>query len=94
MGHEQAWRHAYGWRAMSRRFLGSRIQVPVWLVANLGYRFYSRHLADFYNCDWILGQQSVHSDRDSGAPKRPENKPSAPAAPTRPDSGSMAARKR
>ena len=35
---------------------GSRIQVPIWLVANLGYRFYAHHLRDFYNCDWFIGQ--------------------------------------
>jgi hypothetical protein len=28
----------------------------VWMVTNLGYRFYAHHLRDFYNCDWILGQ--------------------------------------
>jgi hypothetical protein len=22
----------------------------------MGYRFYSHHLKDFYNCDWIIGQ--------------------------------------
>jgi radical SAM superfamily enzyme YgiQ (UPF0313 family) len=56
-GHEQAWKHAYSMRSMARRFLGSRIQVPVWWIANLGYRFYAHHLHDFYNCDWIIGQQ-------------------------------------
>lgn len=55
-GHEQAWKHTYSYSAMARRFLKSRIQAPVWWVANMGYRFYSHHLHDFYNCDWILGQ--------------------------------------
>ena len=55
-GHEQAWKHTYSYTAMATRFLKSRIQAPVWWVANIGYRFYSHHLHDFYNCDWILGQ--------------------------------------
>jgi len=55
-GHEQAWKYAYSAQSLVRRFLGSRIQVPVWWIANLGYRFYAHHLHDFYNCDWITGQ--------------------------------------
>jgi len=58
-GHEQAWKHTYSARSMMRRFLGSRIQPPVWWMANLGYRFYAHHLHDFYNCDWIVGQQAA-----------------------------------
>ena len=56
-GHEAAWRHAYSAGSMARRFLGSRIQAPVWWLANFGYRFYAHHLHDFYNCDWIVGQR-------------------------------------
>lgn len=55
-GHEQAWKYTYSIPNMTRRFLGSRIQVPVWWVTNVGYRFYAHHLKDFYNCDWITGQ--------------------------------------
>jgi radical SAM superfamily enzyme YgiQ (UPF0313 family) len=55
-GHEQAWKYAYSAPSMVRRFLGSRIQAPVWWIANLGYRFYAHHLHSFYNCDWITGQ--------------------------------------
>jgi radical SAM superfamily enzyme YgiQ (UPF0313 family) len=57
-GHEKAWKHSYSIPSMTRRFLGSRIQVPVWWVTNIGYRFYANHLKDFYNCDWIMGQMS------------------------------------
>jgi radical SAM superfamily enzyme YgiQ (UPF0313 family) len=57
-GHEQAWKYTYSLPNMARRFLGSRIQVPVWWVTNIGYRFYAHHLKDFYNCDWIMGQVS------------------------------------
>lgn len=56
-GHEQAWRHAYAYRSIARRLLGSRVQTPVAVVSNLGYRFYAHHLHDFYNCDWIIGQR-------------------------------------
>ena len=38
-GHEQAWKYAYSWGSMARRFWGARIQVPVWVVDNVGYRF-------------------------------------------------------
>ena len=55
-GHEQAWKHTYSYRAMAARFLKSRIQAPVWWIANMGYRFYAHHLHNFYNCDWIIGQ--------------------------------------
>jgi hypothetical protein len=55
-GHEQAWKYTYSIPNMARRFVGSRIQAPVWWVANVGYRFYAHHLRDFYNCDWITGQ--------------------------------------
>ncbi len=58
-GHERAWKHAYSARSLARRFLGSRIQPPVWWLANLGYRFYAHHLHDFYNCDWIVGQRAA-----------------------------------
>jgi len=55
-GHEKAWKYTYSYSAMATRYLKSRIQTPVWWVANLGYRFYSHHLKDFYNCDWITDQ--------------------------------------
>ncbi len=53
-GHERAWKYSYSVPSMARRFAASRIQAPVWVVANLGYRFYANHLQDFYNCDWIM----------------------------------------
>jgi radical SAM superfamily enzyme YgiQ (UPF0313 family) len=66
-GHERAWRYAYSMGSMARRFLGSRIQIPVWWLANLGYRFYAHHLHDFYNCDWIVGQRAdLRSPRPLG----------------------------
>lgn len=58
LGHEQAWRHAYRYCSIARRLLGSRIQIPVAIASNLGYRYYAHHLDNFYNCDWIIGQRS------------------------------------
>jgi len=55
-GHERAWKYAYRWRSIARRIAGSRTQVPISIMANLGYRFYAHNLHRFYNCDWILGQ--------------------------------------
>ena len=55
-GHERAWKYCYSARSIAQRLLGSRIQIPIWVIANLGYRFYAYHLRDFYNCDWIIGR--------------------------------------
>lgn len=55
-GHEMAWKYTYSCRSILERFLKSRVQIPVWWIANLGYRYYAHHLHDFYNCDWIIGQ--------------------------------------
>ncbi|MCP5304193.1 MAG: B12-binding domain-containing radical SAM protein [Chromatiaceae bacterium] len=58
-GHEAAWRHAYRYRSIARRLFGARIQLPIAIASNLGYRFYAHHLHDFYNCDWVIGQRSA-----------------------------------
>lgn len=55
-GHEAAWRHAYKASSIARRLARSRIQLPISIAANMGYRFYARHLHDHYNCDWFVGQ--------------------------------------
>jgi len=57
-GHEQAWKHAYSAMGIARRLARSRIQLPISIVANLGYRFYAHNLHKFYNCDWFIGQRS------------------------------------
>jgi radical SAM superfamily enzyme YgiQ (UPF0313 family) len=54
-GHERAWRSVYSWRSIARRLAGSRTQLPLALMANLGYRYYARHLATHYTCDWPIG---------------------------------------
>lgn len=58
-GTEWVWKQTYSYRSIAKRLLGSRIQLPLALAANLGYRFYAHHLHNYYNCDWMLGQQST-----------------------------------
>ena len=53
-GTEQAWRHVYAWSSIARRLRKSPAPWPVRIMANLGYRYYARHLDRFYNCDWIV----------------------------------------
>lgn len=57
-GHERAWKLAYRYRSIARRILGSRTQIPISIMANLGYRFYAYHLHQFYTCDWFIGQRA------------------------------------
>lgn len=54
-GTERAWKTTYSYGSIARRLLGSRVQLPVSVGANLGYRFYAHHLNTFYTCDWTLG---------------------------------------
>ncbi|MBL8113049.1 MAG: B12-binding domain-containing radical SAM protein [Acidobacteria bacterium] len=49
-GTERAWKKAYSYSGVARRLLASRLQLPVSLAANLGYRFYAHNLSRFYNC--------------------------------------------
>jgi len=49
-GTERVWKSVYGLKSMARRLLGSRIQLPVSIAANLGYRFYAHNLSRFYTC--------------------------------------------
>lgn len=58
-GHERAWRSVYAWSAIAKRLGKSRTQLPLALTANLGYRFYARHLHTHYTCDWPIGQQEA-----------------------------------
>ncbi|UCH27361.1 MAG: B12-binding domain-containing radical SAM protein [Trueperaceae bacterium] len=51
-GTEWAWKETYRYRSIFKRLAGARIQLPVTLAANLGYRFYARHLHRYYTCDW------------------------------------------
>jgi hypothetical protein len=53
-GTERAWKQTYSYRGMFRRLAGSRVQLPIAIPANLGYRFYAHHLNQYYTCDWSL----------------------------------------
>lgn len=54
----RAWRKTYSYASIIKRLAGARIQLPVALSANLGYRFYAHNLHRYYTCDWQLGLQS------------------------------------
>lgn len=49
---ERAWRRTYRLAGIAKRLAGARVQLPVALAANLGYRHYARNLHRFYTCDW------------------------------------------
>jgi radical SAM superfamily enzyme YgiQ (UPF0313 family) len=55
---EWAWKKSYSYRSIAKRLSGARIQLPLALAANLGYRFYAYHLHEYYNCDWLVGDRS------------------------------------
>ncbi|HJL75505.1 MAG TPA: radical SAM protein, partial [Candidatus Marinimicrobia bacterium] len=55
IGHESAWKYTYSFSGIWKRILGSGIQIPISILANMGYRFYANHLHSYYNCDWITG---------------------------------------
>jgi len=54
-GHERAWRSVYSYRSIARRLASSRTQLPIAIMANLGYRYYAYHLESHYTCDWPIG---------------------------------------
>ena len=53
-GTERAWKATYSYRSIARRLWGARLQLPVAIPANLGYRFYADRLHRYYTCDWAL----------------------------------------
>ena len=53
-GTERAWKKTYSYRSIARRLWGARMQLPVAIPANLGYRFYAHRLHRYYTCDWAL----------------------------------------
>ena len=63
-GHERAWKAAYSRRAIFKRISKARVQIPISIAANLGYRFYAHHLHTHYNCDYPLARGGA------GAPER------------------------
>ena len=53
-GTRRAWLQAYSYTGMARRIFASPAPRMVAVAANLGYRYYARHLDRFYTCDWPL----------------------------------------
>ncbi|MBR0660648.1 B12-binding domain-containing radical SAM protein [Neoroseomonas oryzicola] len=62
-GNRAAWRRAYSWRGIWRRYRDTTAATGLYLAANLGYRHYARNLDRFYTCDWFVG-----SDAGSAGP--------------------------
>lgn len=58
-GTEWAWKQTYRYRSIARRLLNARVQLPLTIPANLGYRFYAYQLHRYYTCDWMIGPQTV-----------------------------------
>jgi radical SAM superfamily enzyme YgiQ (UPF0313 family) len=58
-GHVEAWRKVYQFGSIARRLGKARIDLPLALTANLGYRFYAHHLDSHYNCDWPIGHREA-----------------------------------
>jgi radical SAM superfamily enzyme YgiQ (UPF0313 family) len=54
-GHERAWRQVYSYSSIGRRLGTARVQLPIAIMANLGYRYYAYHLETHYTCDWPIG---------------------------------------
>jgi radical SAM superfamily enzyme YgiQ (UPF0313 family) len=54
-GHESAWRDVYSYSSIARRLGTARVQLPIAVMANLGYRYYAYHLDTHYTCDWPIG---------------------------------------
>jgi len=51
-GHVKAWKHVYAYGSIAKRLAKARIDLPLAITANLGYRFYAYHLHSHYTCDW------------------------------------------
>ena len=54
----RAWRKTYSYGSIFKRLSGTRLQLPVAVPANLGYRFYARNLHKYYTCDWRMGLET------------------------------------
>jgi radical SAM superfamily enzyme YgiQ (UPF0313 family) len=54
----RAWRKTYSYGSIFKRLSGTRLQLPVAVPANLGYRFYARNLHKYNTCDWRMGLET------------------------------------
>lgn len=59
-GHEAAWKHTYGFRAMWQRLRHTAAPWYIALATNFGYRYYAHRLHRFYTCDWVTGGGDTH----------------------------------
>ena len=53
-GHQRAWKRVYELGAIASRLSRARIQLPIAIMANFGYRFYDHNLHSHYTCDWPI----------------------------------------
>jgi radical SAM superfamily enzyme YgiQ (UPF0313 family) len=58
-GHVAAWQKVYSYGAIAQRLAKARVDLPLALTVNLGYRFYAHHLGTHYNCDWPVAIQEA-----------------------------------
>lgn len=58
-GHARTWRSTYSMGSIARRLGRSRTQLPISVMANMGYRFYAHNLETFYTCDWPIGMRDA-----------------------------------
>lgn len=56
-GHTEVWKRVYAVSSIARRIAASRVQIPLSIAANWGYRFYGQNLHRYYNCDWFVGRE-------------------------------------
>jgi radical SAM superfamily enzyme YgiQ (UPF0313 family) len=65
-GTERAWKMTYSYRGIFKRLAGSRVQLPIAIPTNFGYRFYAHHLNKYYTCDWSLPEGQGREARGEG----------------------------
>ncbi len=58
-GHLEAWRRVYSYSSIARRLAKARVDLPLAVTANLGYRFYAYHLDTHYTCDWPIAMRDA-----------------------------------
>lgn len=58
-GHVEAWRRVYSYASIARRLAKARVDLPLAVTANLGYRFYAYHLDTHYTCDWPIAMRDA-----------------------------------
>ena len=56
-GTERAWKRTYHFASIAKRLRGARIQLPISIAANLGYRYYANHLHNHYDSHSIAAKQ-------------------------------------